>query len=92
MNWIKLEEGLPPPNVLVWIKRTPIELKEGPICKGIRLDRPLTNNLDASKDCYWRGIYSQVLLDDEQDYSVVLFNCFFSDDTVLEWAYIENPT
>ena len=92
MNWIKLEEELPPPNVLVWIKRTPTKIEEVPIYLGKRPAKPLTSNPDASKDCYWRAVYSKTLLYVEQDYSGVLFTSSFSDVTVLEWAYIEIPT
>lgn len=89
MNWIKLEEQLPPKNTLVVLKRYPNKIEEEPIYYAMREDKPLTVNPDASRDCYWHGSNQNTFLAEHEKRNEL--DCFssFSDVTVKVWAFIE---
>jgi hypothetical protein len=89
MNWIKLEDQLPPKNTLVVVKRYPNKIEEEPIYFAMREDKPLSVNPDASRDCYWHGSNQNTFLaEHEKPYMFDSLSCF-SDVTVKEWAFIK---
>lgn len=76
MDFIKLTDQLPPAWRAVLVQRA------NDYYLAYRKDKPLTTNPDASQDCYWRGSkLSQLHISDD-----TIFNCSFSDVTVLGWC------
>lgn len=73
---------LPQPNELVLIKRT-----KGCDYIGYRNDKPLSKNIDASRDCHWYGRpVNDILVDPANSF----FYCNFSDVTVISWRNLKN--
>ncbi len=89
MNWIKLEDQLPPKNTLVVLKRYPNKIEEEPIYFAMREDKPLSVNPDASRDCYWHGSNQNTFLAEHEKRNELDSFSSFSDVTVKEWAFIE---
>lgn len=84
VEWKSLKEELPVDAFLCWVKRI-----DGSIYIGFRSNKPLSENPDPSKDCYWTGDkYGSF---DLRFMDGVHFHCHFSDLTVIEWAYILPP-
>lgn len=85
-NWTPLTEStIPPTNTLVWIKRI-----KGSIYLGMRRDKPLSVNPDASQDCHWYAnpIETAFNTDFHGDWHPTTH---FSDVTVREWMPIQIP-
>lgn len=87
LNWVKNNQELPKPNKLVYIRRVlngkPIEA----LYLGMRNKNTRTNNEDPSKDCYWSGVKIENGLTSDS-FGNFRFTTYFSDLTVLEWAYL----
>ena len=92
MNWIKIEEQLPPKNTLVWVKRLPNKVEEQPMYLAMRNGCELSNNPDASSDCHWYGNHKNALDAEQDSVDMVKFSSSFSDVTVIEWAMVECPS
>jgi hypothetical protein len=90
MNWIKLEDQLPPFKTLVLVKRYPNKVEEEPIYFAMRTGHPLSTNPDASKDCYWWGNHKNSFLGENHKYDALDGFSNFSDVTVKEWSYIQD--
>jgi len=84
MEFIKLNEDLPPANKLVWIKR-----KNGNIYLGNRENQPISNNPDPSHDCFWHANPSHFML--MTNTFELKFKHSFSDITVDSWADLIIP-
>lgn len=88
MNIMKItkltEKTLPKPNKLIWIKR-----RIGGIYLGHRIDKPISTNKDASRDCHWYGNPEHLMLLTERNELKFRYN--FSDTTVEGWAEIITP-
>lgn len=78
-TWTSVQSELPDPNMLVWVKR-----KNGSIYLGYRMNRPLSINLDPSRDCHWHG--NQIDNHYEMKYGKYEFHNMFSDVTVEAWT------
>lgn len=89
MNWIKIEEKLPPKNTLVWVKRMPNKIEKDPIYLAMRNGQDLSINPDASTNCYWYGINKHRINEEQEKTWEFNFPSSFSDVTVIEWAFIE---
>lgn len=86
-NWIKIEDKLPPKNVLVLIKRNIIS--DYPYYLGMRNGKEISTNNDASQNCYWYGT-SQLRLNAENESQFEFkFESNFSDVTVDSWKFID---
>ena len=82
MKFIKLEEKLPTPNKLVFIKR-----KNGNIYYGHRsTNNPISTNEDASRNCYW---YGNPIHDVLCEHYNLKFHNNFSDVTIDSWSEIQ---
>jgi hypothetical protein len=92
MNWIKIEEQLPPKNTLVWVKRQPNKVEQEPMYLAMRNGNELSKNPDASANCHWYGIHSNALDVEQKSHMGLEFGVSFSDVTVIEWAFIERPS
>lgn len=90
MNWIKLENQLPPKNTLVLVKRCPNKVEEEPIYFAMRQDRELATNPDASRDCYWFGNHKNKFLSEQESSRELDGFSNFSDVTVKEWCFIDS--
>jgi Protein of unknown function (DUF551) len=84
-KWISIKEQLPEPFVPVFVRRN----KSNNVYIGFRLDKPLTENPDASRDCYWYGNSFENFIGDIRG-DIKIFNNF-SDITVSEWHPIIIP-
>lgn len=85
-NWVILTaDTMPPPNTLVWIKR-----KGGSMYFGIRKDKPLSTNPDASRDCHWYANQVEKALETDV-YGDWHPRVHFSDVTVESWMPIQIP-
>ena len=92
MNWIKIEEELPPVNALVWVKRLPNKVEEEPIYLAMRGNQKLSTNPDASSNCYWHGIHKNGLFSEQERTDLFEFGSSFSDVTIKEWVLLECPS
>lgn len=89
MNWIKLEEQLPPKNTLVLVRRYPNKIEEEPIYFAMRRDKELATNPDTSRDCYWFGNHKNHFLSEQESSTKLDVFSNFSDVTVKDWAFID---
>ena len=89
MDWIRIEDQLPPKNTLVWVKRLPNRREQEPICLAMRNDRELSINTDVSRNCHWYGINNKLLLNEQESCDKLKLNDNFSDITVKEWKFVE---
>lgn len=89
MEWIKIEDSLPPKKVLVWVKRCANKFEENPIYLGMRNGNPLSTNSDASRDCHWYGTNMNSLKVEQSAIDGIKFDSGFSDITVIGWAFID---
>lgn len=89
MNWITLENQLPPKNTLVFVKRYKNKVEEEPIYIAMRQDKELSTNPDVSKDCYWFGNHKNKFLGEQENCRQLDDFSHFSDVTVKEWCFIE---
>lgn len=78
MEFTDIKTALPEPNTLVLIQRT-----KGQHYLGYRNDRPLSENIDASRDCHW---YGRPINESDVNKSDSFFYCNFSDVTVVGWS------
>lgn len=92
MNWIKIEEKLPPRNTLVWVKRRSNKIEQEPMYLAMRNDCELSQNPDAYANCHWCGIHFDSLVKEQKSHAGLDFWANFSDVTVLEWAFVERPS
>lgn len=90
MNWIKLENQLPPKNTLVLVKRYSNKVEEEPIYFAMRQDKELATNPDDSRDCYWFGNHKSNFLSEQENYRKLDNFSNFSDVTVKEWCFIDS--
>lgn len=80
MEFTNLQTELPPANVLVLIHRT-----KGPLYFGYRNDKPISENIDASRDCHW---YGRPVNETDVNRQDSFFNRNFSDVTVTGWCHV----
>jgi hypothetical protein len=93
--WIKIEDGLPPQGLVVWIRRTRNRVEDAPIYIGRRNGEPLSKNPDASRNCHWNGAHVSTAFHNPEEVSNAFgmtFTSSFSDVTVEAWKRIEPPT
>lgn len=90
MNWIKLENQLPPKNTLVLVKRYPNKVEEDSIYFAMRQDKELATNPDASRDCNWFGNHKNKFLSEQESSRKLDEFSNFSDVTVKEWCFIDS--
>ena len=86
MKLIKLDaENLPEAGLLCWIKRT-----NNKIYFGARINKPLSTNIDNSKDCWWYAnpVTGFIETDCRDEWHA---HNHFSDVTVIEWQYVTTP-
>lgn len=88
MEWIKLEDQLPPKNTMVLVKRYPNKIEEQPIYLAMRQDKELSKNPDASRDCFWHGNHIDKFFSEQENYYQLDGLSRFSDVTVKEWAFV----
>lgn len=88
MNWIKLEEQLPPKNTLVWVKRKANGIEQEPIYLAMRNGAPKSTNPDASQHCHWYGNHQSMIENEQDSPQEFKFHCCFSDVTVVEWSFV----
>ncbi|TDS14758.1 hypothetical protein [Sphingobacterium paludis] len=89
-KWIRTAVELPPPNTLVWAKRS--YRGNQTIYFAKRNSQELSTDPDASRNCHWKGIpYDRLVLPSDSNEGVH-FGYSFSDVTVLEWRFVESPS
>lgn len=91
MNWIKIEEKLPPANTLVWIRRYPTSVEHKPLFLGMRSGDKLSTDPDPSVNCIWDAIHVKSLASKQPSRKELKFTYSFSDVTVIEWAFVQSP-
>ena len=89
LNWIKLDEQLPPNNTLVLVKRVSNKVEDEPIYFAMREDKELSTDIDASRNCYWHGNNKKHILGKQESPRLLDGFANFSDVTVKEWCYID---
>jgi len=86
VEWISVEDRLPEPETLVWIKR-----KKGSIYLGCRNNKPITNNPDFSRDCHWNGNGIYEIDENVSCWNGLKFRSNFQDGTVESWMPLPPP-
>lgn len=89
MEWIRIEDELPPKKVPVWVKRCGNKFEDTPIYLAMRNGQPLSTNSDASRDCHWYGTNINSLINEQSGIDGIKFDAGFSDITVIEWAFVD---
>lgn len=89
-KWIRTEVELPPPNTLVWAKRSYQGKQSVYLAK--RNSQELSTDPDASRNCHWAGVPFEQLIMSSDSNGGVYFGYYFSDVTVSEWRLVESPS
>jgi hypothetical protein len=80
MEFKKLTDELPTANTFVLIQR-----QNGSLYLGYRMDKALSTNPDASRECHW---YGRPANENDVNKSTSFFYTNFSDVTVTGWLSI----
>lgn len=91
-GWVRVEDGLPDSDKLVYIKRSTIHGGIGLVYIGRRMEKPLSKSEDLSKECYWHGTpVSKFKINMQYSKAVIHFSTNFNDQTVSKWKYVPHP-
>jgi len=92
-DWTRPEDALPPPGMVVWIRRTKNKVEDSPVYIGKRNGDPLSTDPDASRNCHWNGGHVSTAFEpnERNDYNTLRFTASFSDVTVVSWKRIDKP-